>query len=288
MHQGFAYYIADRENKKDDFRCAAACLRKAIEAEPHCTELQYQLAQYATLSGEISDALDHLDTIVRSDPKYVVKILAEADFIGIRPQIEEMLLRYDQELSQIFVKLFNDDTDILSRLIKICSYPTIYLGFLVKPAEPYAHQHERKLTEFKGEVVGCDWEVVRNYITWYGDGWKSRPHWYGFYGYIRPQKSSILEEIDRDSKNVLSKIEEIVEIYKRGDILSKKVACDLLAEISFTSLNTIPFDIKTGKIRLKYRAGWAIWVCTNWNSPAYDTTKDIETDVYLGIGSERI
>jgi tetratricopeptide (TPR) repeat protein len=287
MHQGFAYYIADRENKKEDFRCAMDCLEKAINAEPHCTELKYQLAQYATLSGEINDALDHLDTIVRSEPKYVVKILAEADFIDIRPEIEEMLLRYDQELSQIFVKLFNDVTDILSQLIKICDDPYVSLHFSVNPAEaigypsyrPDRDGYLRRISEFRGEVIGCDWKVLTSNITW---GQVS--------GYIRPQKSSVLEEICHDSKNVLPKIEKIVEIYKRGDILSKKVACDLLAEISFTSLNSIPFNIKTGKIRLEYHVDWGIFR-PNWYAhqgwTRDNSTNHIE-DIYLGIGSKRI
>lgn len=278
MHQGFAYYIADRENKKDDFRRAMDCIKKAIDAEPHCTELKYQLAQYAALSGEISTALDHLDTIVRSDPKYVVKILAEADFINIRSQIDKMLLDYDQELSAIFSKLFNDVTSILSQLAKICDHRGLPVQIdIEKPSDLSSYAYSTT----EGKVIGCDW-VLRD-------------------GILHPLNTSLLTEICNESNKVLSQLEESVEIYKRGDLLSKKIAIDSLAEVSFRNLSMLPFDLKTGRLRVNYTIryynyGWVYWYAScyvgcgwyyKWGSRECRTWEGTK-EIYVGIGDERI
>lgn len=267
MHQGFAYYIADREDKKDDFRCAVHCLKKAIDVEPHCAELRYQLAQYQALSGEVDDALENLDTIIRSDPKYIVKILAELDFVDIRQQIDEKLVAYDKELSNIFFKLFNDVTGILSQLIKICEHK----GFPVQVGTENPNSNCSYIwSTTEGEAVGCDWKLSS--------------------GILHPPNTSVVQEICDEANSVLLKLEEISEIYKREDPLSKKLATDMLTEVSFSTPKKIPFDIQRGWLRLNYRTKWYTHCGQSWYDRGrwyYETSEDTK-EVYVGIGGERV
>lgn len=297
MHQGFVYYIANRVDKHKDFQCAASCIRKAIDYKPHCNELKYQLAQYEALAGEAHSSINIINEIIHSDPKYVIKILAESDFVSIRAQIDEMLLNYDRELSKIFLKLFDDIARAVSFLSSICDNKGIPFkigGVTVRSKYTDSNTFHGPISgyglhEVECHIVGRDWHFSGGTNCMTNDG-NDNSLTRTVTGVLRPLSDQVLKEICDDSENIVSTLEEATEIYNHGDIISRKVAIDILTEITFKSINKIPFDYKTGLLKVAYCSRFATRLGGNWYDGGqwyYETEKGTK-EVYIGIGGDRV
>ena len=101
MHQGLAYYLADHADKVADWSAAANCLALAVGIAPDNLEAHFQHAQYSTLCGDHEGALHSLDTAIRGDSRFLIRVMAEPDFFPIRKDIEVLVADYHQELSTL-------------------------------------------------------------------------------------------------------------------------------------------------------------------------------------------
>ena len=107
MYKALTHYLSDSGALADRCAEAVSCVREAIAVAPEEMEFHYQLAQYLVLAEDREAAAEELEWVIRRDPAYLVKILAEADFEGLQPEIERVVLKFQEELSKSFVSLFS-------------------------------------------------------------------------------------------------------------------------------------------------------------------------------------
>ena len=107
MYKALTHYLSDSGPLADRCAEAASCMREVIAVAPEDVEFHYQLAQYLVLAGDRKSAVDELEWVIRREPAYLVKILAEADFEGLQPEIERAVLEFQEELSASFIDLFS-------------------------------------------------------------------------------------------------------------------------------------------------------------------------------------
>lgn len=195
MHQGFAYYLAEHENKTDDWLNAAKCLRKAVKIAPDSLELRFQLAQYSCLCGDEQTALDNLDYIIRSDVRYVVRVLLESDFFDLRSQIESIIFIYQKEL-EIMVR---DRIKIHEYYVNVIrNPPKVLLGSIsgqtIREWDAYSSDYPSHISADENENI------------------------YVCYGY----------DGDDDILRYLGRLSDIVELFGNGDVISLRTALDAI------------------------------------------------------------
>ena len=96
---GFVSYLLK------DLAGAIANTREAIGLNPNDILAQYMLAKYLALNKEAEESLQYLRQVIRADCDYVLKIALDHDFDGIRPRVDELILRLKNEVQSEVEKI---------------------------------------------------------------------------------------------------------------------------------------------------------------------------------------
>jgi regulator of replication initiation timing len=88
---------ADRDTALNAAREAAA---QALSLHPGPLELAYEQARYSALTGHLEEALDLLRRIILADCNYCIDIVSEADFSGVREEVNQLFRELREEARQ--------------------------------------------------------------------------------------------------------------------------------------------------------------------------------------------
>ena len=93
IHLGLAHYLLAKNGDLSSFKQSSLCLEKAISIAKKnyllssIPELLYQHAQYSALAGEHKTALALVSSLLADHPTYLLKIIAEEDFLVIKHDV---------------------------------------------------------------------------------------------------------------------------------------------------------------------------------------------------------
>ncbi|WKZ20213.1 MAG: hypothetical protein QY310_06515 [Candidatus Jettenia sp. CY-1] len=196
FHQALAYYLARHKSKIDDYRSACSCLQKAVDKMPENLELRYQLAQYCVLAERKEDGLKELDVVLRSDPRYLLKVILEPDFDSAKIDIERLIASLVEDLGRKVRERMVPHLEIIREIEsppKLRIYNYVYISHDVS-----------KIPKSKGSVD---------------------------YRAIKEDSESFLQPDYQNNRNIIDyikKFQNVAELYANGDLISLHAALDAI------------------------------------------------------------
>ncbi len=122
MQKGLAHYLAGSRERPQEYAAAADSLKQAIRlAEKRALpqvipELKYQLAHYSILVPDRSgQALPLLREVLLVNPSYIVKVVAEDDFLIAQGEVKKTIKSVLADLSKRLAKLYKKVTAEIDR-----------------------------------------------------------------------------------------------------------------------------------------------------------------------------
>ena len=113
MSQAFSYYL---RNQQQDLELAKSCLACAIDMLPGHLEARFEYAKVCALTGDIDECAEAIDYILHADPLYVVKILAEPDFSGVKQSVSDIINKHHANYRKAFAEEFEKHEQAISEI----------------------------------------------------------------------------------------------------------------------------------------------------------------------------